>query len=161
MMHPVLCIRFALLLAAHPPADSGFDPPQPLPTVASTEAEAVLSSARTFFADLIAQRIPEVVDQSEIPFHLEGRKVSSRNELASQWAHNLADKRLDLLTLYGIEILTPAQMLKRYGHPPGRLSTLPWRRERTYLAVANISGRAAIAVFHRSAAGWRAVAFTD
>jgi hypothetical protein len=152
-MRAVLCIRIALLLAADPVADAGVD--------AGSEVSVVLSQARTFFADLLAQRIPEVVEQSEIPFYLEGRKVSGRAELASTWARNLADKRLDLLTLYGIEILTPSEMLKRYGNPPSRLSTLPWRRPRTYLAVANISGRATIAVFHRSAAGWRVAGFTD
>lgn len=152
-MRAVLFIHIALLLAAYPAADAGVD--------ADSEVSAVLSQARTYFADLIAQRIPEVVEQSEIPFYLEGRKVGSRDELASKWAHDLADKRLDLLTLYGIEILTPAEMLKRYGNPPSRLSALPWRRPRTYLAVANISGRATIAVFHRSAAGWRVAGFTD
>jgi len=152
-MRAVLCIRIALLLATNPASDAGLD--------ADSEVSAVRSQARTYFADLLAQRIPEVVEQSEIPFYLEGRKVGSRDELASKWAQNLADKRLDLLTLYGIEILTPSEMLKRYGDPPSRLSTLPWRRPRTYLAVANISGRPTIAVFHRSAAGWRVAGFTD
>jgi len=152
-MRAVLCIRLALLLATDPALDAGFD--------ADSEVSAVLSQARTYFADLLAQRIPEVVEQSEIPFYLEGRRVGSRGELASKWTQNLADKRLDLLALYGIEILTPSEMLKRYGDPPSRLSTLPWRRPRTYLAVANISGRPTIAVFHRSAAGWRVAGFTD
>ncbi len=152
-MRAVLCIRLALLLATDPALDAGFD--------ADSEVSAVLSQARTYFADLLAQRIPEVVEQSEIPFYLEGRRVGSRGELASKWTQNLADKRLDLLALYGIEILTPSEMLKRYGNPPSRLSTLPWRRPRTYLAVANISGRATIAVFHRSAAGWRVAGFSD
>ncbi len=152
-MRAVLCIRLALLLATDPALDAGFD--------ADSEVSAVLSQARTYFADLLAQRIPEVVEQSEIPFYLEGRRVGSRGELASKWTQNLADKRLDLLALYGIEILTPSEMLKRYGSPPSRLSTLPWRRPRTYLAVANISGRATIAVFHRSAAGWRVAGFSD
>ncbi|HYR55412.1 MAG TPA: hypothetical protein VEM39_04790 [Myxococcaceae bacterium] len=152
-MRAVLCIRLALLLATDPAPDAGFD--------ADSDVSAVLSQARTYFADLLAQRIPEVVEQSETPFYLEGRRVGSRGELASKWTQNLADKRLDLLALYGIEILTPSEMLKRYGNPPSRLSTLPWRRPRTYLAVANISGRATIAVFHRSAAGWRVAGFSD
>jgi hypothetical protein len=152
-MRAALCIRIALLLMADPVADAGFDP--------DSEVSAVLSQARTFFADLLAQRVPEVVEQSEIPFYLEGRKITSRAELASKWAQSLAGKRLDLLALYGIEILTPSEMLKRYGNPPSRLSALPWRRPRTYLAVANISGRATIAIFHRSAAGWRVAGFTD
>jgi hypothetical protein len=131
------------------------------PSSSSAEQQAVQAQARAFFTDLLARRISEVVEQSDLPFHLEGRRIASRDELAAQWTRSLADKRLDLLTLYGIEILTPSQMRKRYGDPPSRLSKLPWKRENTYLAVANISGRAAIAVFHRSASGWRAVGFTD
>ncbi len=127
----------------------------------SAEEQTVQAQARAFFTDLLARRISQVVDQSELPFHLEGRRIASRDELAAEWTHNLADKRLDLLTLHAIEIFTPSQMQKRYGDPPSRLAKLPWRRQNTYLAVANISGRAAIAVFHRSASGWRAVGFTD
>jgi len=131
------------------------------PSASSAERQAVQAQARAFFADLLARRISGVVEQSELPFYLEGRQIASRDELAAEWTRNLIDKRLDLLTLDGIEILTPSQMQKRYGNPPSRLSKLPWRTEHTYLAVANISGRAAIAIFHRSASGWRAVGFTD
>lgn len=131
------------------------------PAASSSEEQAVEACARGFFADLLARRISHVVEQSEIPFYLEGRRVGFREQLASQWARNLADKRLDQLRLQGLEILTPSQMQKRFGNPPSRLSKLPWRRESTYLAVANISGRAAIAIFHRSAGEWRAVGFTD
>ena len=131
------------------------------PSASSAEQQAVQALARAFFTDLLARRIDGVVEQSELPFYLEGRRIASRDELAAEWTRNLIDKRLDLLTLDGIEILTPSQMQERYGNPPSRLSKLPWRREHTYLAVANISGRAAIAVFHRSASGWRAVGFTD
>ena len=123
--------------------------------------QAVQAQARAFFTDLLARRIARVVEQSEIPFYLEGRGLVSKEELAAEWTRNLGDKHLELLALYGIEILTPSEMRKRYGDPPSRLSKLPWRRENTYLAVANISGRAAIAVFHRNGNGWRAVGFTD
>jgi hypothetical protein len=153
-----LGMGLALLFALQPGTDAGAARP---PAAGTAEEQAVLARARGFFADLLARRISDVVEQSELPFYLEGRRISSRDGLAAEWARNLSDKRLDALTLYGIEIFTPLQMQKRYGTPPSRLSKLPWRRENTYLAVANISGRAAIAIFHRSASGWRAVGFTD
>jgi hypothetical protein len=160
-MTAFLDIQLALFLAVPPGASSDAGSRQPLPTTSIAEAQSVEARAKTFFTDLLARRIREVAEQSELPFHLEGRTVTSRDQLIAEWTKALANKRLDLLTLYGIQILTPSEMEKKYGDPPARLSTLPWRKERTYLAVANISGRAAIAVLHRTARGWHVVGYAD
>ena len=114
-----------------------------------------------FFANLLASNAAALVEQSELPFYLEDSKIAAAQQLRQEWAKNFANKRIDLLTLYGIEVLTPAQMEEKYGRPPARLASMPWQNPRTYLAVANLSSHAAIAIFHRSASGWRAVAYTD
>jgi hypothetical protein len=148
----VLALFQQLAVQAASPVDGGSS---------GSEAEVVLVQARAFFVSLLASDAAALVDQSEFPFHLEGRKIAAAEQLKQEWAKNFANKRIDLLTLYGIEILTPAQMENKYGRPPARLASLPWQTPGTYLAVANLSGRAAIAIFHRSALGWRAVAYTD
>ncbi len=133
----------------------------PGPDRPATESETVLEHARNFFSNLLAARVQAVVQESELPFYLEGRKINSAEELSREWTRNLANKRTDLLTLYGIEVLTPAEMEKKYGKPPARLSAFPWKNATTYIAVANLSGRAAIALLHRGRAGWRVVGYHD
>jgi hypothetical protein len=128
---------------------------------AASEAEEVFVQARAFFANLLASDAAALVEKSELPFYLEGQKIAGAQQLRQEWAKNFANKRIDLLTLYGIEVLTPAEMEKKYGRPPARLASMPWQNPRTYLAVANLSSHAAIAIFHRSAGGWRAIAYTD
>jgi len=149
-----LSLCFATISAAQLNRDGGA--PQP-----ATESETVLEHARRYFSDLLSARVREVVDQSELPFYLEGRKINTAEELFQEWTRNLTPKRVDLITLYGIEVLTPAEMEKKYGPPPARLSSLPWKSANTYVAVANLSGRAAVVLFHRSRNGWRAVAYHD
>lgn len=123
--------------------------------------EPVLDRARAFFSALLSSNAREAAEQSELPFYLEGRKIASREGLIIEWTRNLGKRRPEELTLYGIEILTPAEMEKKYGPPPARLSSLPWKNPKTLLAVANLSGRAAVAVFHQGRLGWRAVAYHD
>jgi len=125
------------------------------------ESQTVLEHARSYFSDLLSARLRELVEQSELPFYLEGRKINTADDLFQEWSRNLTGKRLELVTLYGIEVLTPAEMESKYGPPPARLSSWPWKNANTYLAVANLSGRAAVVLFHRSAKGWRAVAYHD
>ena len=60
-----------------------------------------------------------------------------------------------------IEILSPAEMEKKYGKPPGRLANLPWHAPKTFLAVANLSGHAGVAVIAASPKGWRVVGYHD
>ena len=73
----------------------------------------------------------------------------------------LREKRTDLLTLYGIELLTPQEMEKRYGKPPARLAELPWRSGRNKIAIANLSGHGAVAILREVDGLWRVIAYTD
>jgi hypothetical protein len=128
-----------------------------------TDEEDARTAARTFFANLILGDARELVLSScALPFYVEDRRFTSSEELLQEWLKNLRDKRTDLLTLYGIELLTPPEMEKKYGKPPARLSQFPWKAARTYIAVANLSGHAAVAVVQAQAThGWRVVAFHD
>jgi len=134
---------------------------QPAPSDPERDVPQVMARAKRFFADLIAGNPAALVEQSAFPFYLENRKITQPRELLQEWTRNLNRKRTDLLVLYGIEVLTPTEMEKKYGKPPRHLAAIPWRGPDTYLAVANLSGHAAVTIFRRVDGAWRVIAFHD
>lgn len=125
------------------------------------EADQVKYSAREFFTQLIAGDARNITNNCAFPFQLEERRLQTPDELFQEWLRNLRAKRTDLLTLYDIEVLSPADMEKKYGKPPARLQSLPWRGAKTYVAVANLSGHAAVAVFRHTGVSWAVVGYAD
>ncbi len=136
-------------------------PPEAPPTSAAEDVQAVADEARSFFAHLISGDARALVGHAALPFLLEGRRITGREELLGEWLKNLRGKRTDLLVLYDIEVLTPAEMEKKYGKPPARLSGWPARSGRTYFAVANLSGHGAVVLFRQEEGQWRAAAYHD
>ncbi len=126
-----------------------------------SELESARRVARHFFENIIAGDARALVSYSTFPFFLDGRTVAQPDELFQEWLKNLRAKRTDLLKLYDVEVLTPAEMEKKYGRPPSRLQAMPWQRSRTYVAVGNLSGRAAVAVIKDTGSGWRVVGYHD
>lgn len=126
-----------------------------------TPAEQGFIAAREFTLDLISGDGARLMSHAGFPFFLEGRRVDRPEELRTEWAKALRSRRTDLLTLYGIEVLTPAEMEKRYGRPPQRLSAWPWRAPNTQVAVVNLSGHAAILLLRQAGAAWQVVGFHD
>jgi|CXWL01.1.fsa_nt_gi hypothetical protein len=127
------------------------------------DADQASVAARYFFNQLIAGNARGALEIAGVPFQLEDRRLNSAEEVFQEWLKSLRAKRSDLLTLYGIEILTPAEMEKKYGKPPARLANLPWRTGKTMIAVANLSGHAAVAVLrqHPAGMGWQVVGYHD
>jgi hypothetical protein len=129
---------------------------------ALTEAEQVKHTARVVFNHIISGDARSLVLNSAYPFQLEDRRLEMPDELHKEWLKNLRSKRTDLVTLYDVEVLTPAEMEKKYGRPPGRLSNLPWKAPRTMIAIGNLSGHAAVAVFRAHPTGrWQLVGYHD
>ena len=140
-----------------PPRDFNFED-----FYALTEAEQALVVARSFFEALVSGDAGRVVDYAGVPFMLEDRRIERPSELRSTWARHLRSKRTDLVTLYGIEVLTAAEMEKKYGQPPARLKNWPWRQgQQQFVAVANLSGRSAIVVLKSAGATWQIIAYHD
>ena len=84
------------------------------------------------------------------------------DELHKEWLKNLRSKRTDLLTLYDVEVLTAAEMEKKYGRPPARLNAMPWKAPKTLIAIGNLSGHAAVAIFRLHPTGrWQLVGYHD
>ncbi|MGA9526351.1 MAG: hypothetical protein WBV82_33165, partial [Myxococcaceae bacterium] len=128
----------------------------------STTEEQVALAARDFFVRLLAGDARSISERAALPFQLESSRYLDQQALFDAWLKALRNKRTDLLTLNGIEVLLPEDMEKKYGKPPARLQSLPWRAPKTWIAVANLSGRAAIAVFRERKEGeFELVGYTD
>lgn len=129
---------------------------------ALTDAEQALVVSRSFFEALLTGDAGRVADYAGVPFFLEDKRLDRPADLRATWAKHLRSKRTDLLALYGIEVFTPAEMEKRYGQPPARLKAWPWRGgPQQFLAVANLSGRAAIIVLKQAGSTWQVIAYHD
>lgn len=133
----------------------------PYDGLSGPEPKRVAYWARLFFEQLLAGNAHGLVDLSGFPFQLEGHRLADREALYQEWTLQLRARRTDLLTLYGIEVLTPKEMEAKYGKPPARVAALPWRGADTYVAVANVSGKAAIAVLRPLDGEWAVIGFHD
>lgn len=135
-------------------------PPQIKLDPAEDKAE-LLDLARHFFAAVTLGETRSLADMSAVPFQLDDQTLSTEVAFIEAWQTALREKNTSLLTLYGIEVLTAAEMEKKYGKPPARLAKFPWKKPNTYVVVANLSGRAAVAVFQKSYDTFFAIAYHD
>jgi len=135
--------------------------PSPPPPHRGTIPPELGNRVRAFFTALLAGDPGPLVSQADLPFFLEDRRIGSAEALRAEWLNQLRSKRTDLLRFNGFEALTPDEMEQRFGKPPARLSSWPIRSGRTYLVVANISGRAAVALYREVGGEWRIAAYHD
>lgn len=124
-------------------------------------AQQVQVVARGFFTDLIGGETARLVARAGYPFFMEARRVDRPEELRTQWGKSLRSRRADLLKLYSVEVFLPADMEKKYGKPPQRLSAWNWRSPNTYVAVGNLSGHATVLLLHQAGAAWQVIGFHD
>ncbi len=123
--------------------------------------DQALVIARAFFGDVISGDATRVVSRAGYPFFMEARRVDRPEELLTQWGKSLRSRRTDLLKLYSVEILTPADMEKKYGKAPQRLNSWNLRAPNTFVAVGNLSGHATILLLRQAGAAWQVVGFHD
>jgi hypothetical protein len=130
--------------------------------LASSEGvqEEVRDEARYLLSYLLTGDVRGTLPMLAFPFHLEERSFDTPESLVVTWVKELRQKRTDLVTLYDVEVLPYEEMEKKYGRPPARLGALPTRGE-VYAAVANLSGHAAVILYRRDGADWKAFAYTD
>ncbi|GMU59649.1 MAG: hypothetical protein AMXMBFR34_14120 [Myxococcaceae bacterium] len=117
--------------------------------------------ARRFLEDLIAGDGRGLASASGLPFFFDDRRIEKLDELRNEWARVLRSRRTDLLTLYSVEILTAADMEKKYGRAPQRLGAWPTRGSNTFLAVANVSGHATVLLLRQSGITWQVLGIHD
>jgi len=116
---------------------------------------------RHFVGALIAADASSLLGHCGFPFYLEDRRVDRPEDLRQDWVKSLRSKRTDLLVLFGVEVLSPAEMEKKYGSPPRRLGAWAWRTPGSLLAVANLSGHAVVLLLRPMGATWQVVAYHD
>lgn len=117
--------------------------------------------ARGFMTDLIEGDSSRLVARAGLPFFIEGRRIDRADDLKTEWSRTLRSRRTDLLTLYGLEVFAAADMEKKHGKAPQRLSNWSWRAPNTWVAVANVSGHATVLLLRQAGATWQVVGFHD
>ncbi|ADO71645.1 hypothetical protein [Stigmatella aurantiaca] len=130
-----------------PPAPA---PDQPSQEPAATEQDLrnrVKSEARAIFENLLLGDVRSFAGEVLYPFQLEDKRYATADELVAAWVKQLRQKRTDLVTLYGIEVLSLAEMEKKYGKAPARLGLGALKEADLYAAIANLSGHPAILLF--------------
>jgi hypothetical protein len=129
----------------------------------ATEIQEVLrDEARVLLGYLLNGDVRNVAPTLSYPFQLEERRFDTPETLVVTWVKQLRQKRTDLIALYDIEILSYAELEKKYGKPPARLGAIvPRGGADVYAAVANLSGRGAIILYRYTSEGWLAFAYTD
>lgn len=129
--------------------------------LALTPAQQVEVTARAFFNDLVAGDTNRLILRSGYPFFMETRRIDRSEELRAQWGRSLRSRRTDLIKVFSVEVLLPADMEKKYGKAPQRLSAWPSKAPNTYFAVGNLSGHATVLMLRQVGAAWQVVAFHD
>ena len=133
--------------------------PQP---EANGPADLVRLEAGYLFDHLLTGDVRGSLNLLSFPFQLEDKRFEVPETLVAAWVKELRNKRTDLITLYGIEVLPYAEMEKKYGKPPARLGVIIPKGTEVYAAVANLSGHAAVILYRQNQeADWRAFAYTD
>jgi hypothetical protein len=123
--------------------------------------DQVRVTARHFFNDVLAGDATGLLAHCGLPFMLEDRRVEKPDDLRNDWQKNLRGRRTDLLKFYGLEVLTPQEMEKKYGQPPRRLQGWNWRAPNTYFAIADLSGHAAVILLRPVGAAWQVIGYHD
>jgi hypothetical protein len=126
-----------------------------------TPADQARVVARRWLEDLISGDGRALVAASGLPFFMEDRRVERVDELRNEWSRALRSRRTDLLTLYSLEVLTPADMEKKYGRAPQRLSRWDTRGPNCFFVVANLSGHATVLLLRQSGIAWQVLGFHD
>ena len=145
--------------AEAPPGHTEPQTPQP-PADSKPELQPAFETAVQFFQGIVDWSRGNLVVSVRAPFYFEGKEVTSIDEVRKRWARALAGLGTGPMVLYGIELLSWDEMVKKYGKPPERLSEIPSKG--AMVAVANINGQPKVAVLHKEGNGtWQVFAFHD
>lgn len=120
---------------------------------------ALLQVVGAFFVGLHQGHPLPVTRLCDTPFRLEGESIDEAAELQRRWREALGGRPWAARPLYGVEALPWAEMIRLHGAPPKRLGEV--EGDDLWVGIANVGGTPAVAVFRKTAAGWRAIAYTD
>ncbi|MBK8482030.1 MAG: hypothetical protein IPL40_12800 [Proteobacteria bacterium] len=115
--------------------------------------------ARGFFRALLDGRVSDLLPLCGEQLNLDGQRVAAGPELQRALDALIQRARSETLILRGLQLLSYAEMVGRYGPPPARLRASVGRRD--LLAVARFNRMGAVAVLSRKGRFWQVVALTD
>ncbi|MCP3144480.1 hypothetical protein [Pyxidicoccus xibeiensis] len=141
-------------------------PPPPRDETAPMTAEErtkedIREAARYLFQTLLTGDVRSTANELFYPFQLEDKRYATPEELVVAWVKQLRLKRTDLITLYDVEVMTLAELEKKYGKAPARLGLDLRNMTDLWAAVGNLSGRPGIFLFRPYRDEHRAFAYTD
>ncbi len=143
------------------PAPVPTPPPPAQPATPDALRDSLRTEARYLFTYLLSGDVRGAIPLLTFPFQLEERRFDAPEALIASWVKQLRQKRIDLITLYDVEVLSLAELEQKYGKPPARLGAFVPRGIEVYAAVANLSGRPAVVLYRQTPEGWHAFAYTD
>ncbi len=117
--------------------------------------------AKSFFDAVVDGNASAVMAHTGFPFFLEGRRYDKPDELQTQWSRSLRSRRTDLLKVYGVEVMTPTEMERKYGKAPARLASWPLKNNNTFIAVGNLSGKASVVLLRQAGVNWQVIGWHD
>jgi hypothetical protein len=143
--------------AAEPAAAS----PEPSKSKAETRTpeDDLTLVARQFFGKLLKRDITGATAFCKTPFFFEGKAVNTPEEVRKRWAGAVSSRAVERIVLYGIDVLTPEEMAKKYGDAPSKLTG--WPMKGGMITVANLSGQAAVVLWKKNNNVWSAIGYHD
>jgi hypothetical protein len=139
--------------AARPPA-------VPAPKEAkSSERMQVAAAAARFFQALLARRPADLAALCAPTFSFDGKVVSGIDAVRGRWADLVAARSGATYALLDLEILASSDAQARHGKPPKRLAALA--APGSWIALANLSGRATFVFYARQGDAWLATGIHD
>jgi hypothetical protein len=125
----------------------------PLPLTEPAEIAAAMARG------LLAGDVDALAKLTPSGFSFEGRQTWNAADIKAEWLHALEQRPLAGVQLYGVDVMTYEEMVKRHGKPPARLSQLSLPG--TKVAIINLGGRAIVLVFKKKSDGWTPIAISD
>ncbi|HEY6100061.1 MAG TPA: hypothetical protein VIW03_11560, partial [Anaeromyxobacter sp.] len=136
-------------------------PAAPAPAVPGSEAERaqVARAALRFLDALVAGDAAALAAASADRFSFDGQVETGRDAIRRAWKDHLARREAPKAALLDLDVRPAADAVARYGPPPARVAPLAARG--TWVAFANVSGRAVVLFLARSPAGWTVTGLHD
>ena len=133
--------------------------PCPVPAGLKGDAAAAFGPACSFLKAVAARDALALTGLVHAPFFFEGKSLAGREDVLKRWTTLLGELRGTQATVYGVEVYTSDEMIKKFGKPPAKLDAVPLRG--AMIAVGNLDGRATVVALRKDQGVWTVFAFHD
>jgi hypothetical protein len=145
--------------AATAPASPPPSPAAPAAPASDAERAQVARAALRFLDALVARDAAALAAASADKFSFDGQVETGRDAIRRAWREHLSRREGSRAAVLDLDVRPAADAVARYGPPPARVAPLASRG--TWIAFANVSGRAVVVFLARGPGGWAAVGVHD